>query len=252
MGNIRRLAADVGRRSVTRVVCAALSAALAIGATAQVAHATVLAPGGSVSASGADVNGFILADTGWVSFSENSTKGSFLEIAAYDNTNPYGKGDISFVYQFKVTGGDIVSLSGGDFGSFKTFAEAGCEIGDALLACAGSTLPTTVTRTSDGEVVNFDFSPAVITGSWTASLIIATNTTAFLPGSMTIQDDGVASTVGYAPCTPGSVITCVSGVPGKPITNIPEPSTWAMIALGFAGLGYVSLRRKTATAISIV
>jgi hypothetical protein len=28
---------------------------------------------------------------------------------------------------------------------------------------------------------------------------------------------------------------------------VPEPSTWAMMALGFAGLGYAAIRRKTLT-----
>jgi hypothetical protein len=227
----------------------ALSAALTIGATAQAAHATVLAPGGSVSASAADVNGFILADTGWVNFSTFDLKGSFLEIAALDNTNPYGAGDISFLYQFQVTSGDAVSLSGGDFGSFSTSVEAGCEVGDSLLACTGSKLPTNVTRTADGEVVNFEFSPAVTTGTWTASLIIATNATAFLPGSMTIQDDGAFAAAGYAPCTPGG--GCVPNVPGGSLSSVPEPSTWAMMVLGFVGLGFVAFRRSHKTMVAI-
>jgi hypothetical protein len=31
-----------------------------------------------------------------------------------------------------------------------------------------------------------------------------------------------------------------------PTTPVPEPSTWAMILVGFAGLGYAALRRKAA------
>jgi hypothetical protein len=30
------------------------------------------------------------------------------------------------------------------------------------------------------------------------------------------------------------------------VPNIPEPSTWAMMLVGFAGLGYAALRRKGA------
>ena len=34
-------------------------------------------------------------------------------------------------------------------------------------------------------------------------------------------------------------------------SSVPEPSTWAMMAIGFAGLGYASIRsRRTARAIA--
>jgi hypothetical protein len=29
------------------------------------------------------------------------------------------------------------------------------------------------------------------------------------------------------------------------LASVPEPSTWAMMALGFAGLGYAAFRRNT-------
>ena len=40
-------------------------------------------------------------------------------------------------------------------------------------------------------------------------------------------------------------------VPGA-ITTIPEPSTWAMMVLGFAGLGFGAFRRSRKDDISIV
>jgi hypothetical protein len=36
------------------------------------------------------------------------------------------------------------------------------------------------------------------------------------------------------------------------LTAVPEPSTWAMMLAGFAGLGYAGLRRRRRAAISIV
>ena len=31
---------------------------------------------------------------------------------------------------------------------------------------------------------------------------------------------------------------------GMVLTNVPEPSAWAMMLLGFAGLGYAAIRRN--------
>jgi hypothetical protein len=41
---------------------------------------------------------------------------------------------------------------------------------------------------------------------------------------------------------------CVSGCPVL-TTSIPEPSTWAMLLLGFAGIGFMAYRRKSTTAL---
>jgi PEP-CTERM motif len=40
------------------------------------------------------------------------------------------------------------------------------------------------------------------------------------------------------------------GITGGDVPTIPEPSTWAMMLLGFAGLGYAGFR-KARSAISI-
>jgi hypothetical protein len=34
--------------------------------------------------------------------------------------------------------------------------------------------------------------------------------------------------------------------PDGPVAAVPEPSTWAMLLLGFAGIGYAGLRRSRA------
>jgi hypothetical protein len=36
-------------------------------------------------------------------------------------------------------------------------------------------------------------------------------------------------------------------IDGTPVGTVPEPSTWAMIILGFAGIGFVSYRRRKLT-----
>jgi hypothetical protein len=38
---------------------------------------------------------------------------------------------------------------------------------------------------------------------------------------------------------------------GVSLTAAPEPSTWVMMLLGFAGLGYAGMRNRRRSAISI-
>ena len=38
--------------------------------------------------------------------------------------------------------------------------------------------------------------------------------------------------------------SCLIVVWGMVLTNVPEPSTWAMMRLGFAGQGYAAIRRN--------
>jgi hypothetical protein len=52
-----------------------------------------------------------------------------------------------------------------------------------------------------------------------------------------------------ATLTPGAVL--LNRGQGEVKLAIPEPSTWAMIALGFAGLGYAGYRRKRQTLRSL-
>jgi tetratricopeptide (TPR) repeat protein len=93
------------------------------------------------------------------------------------------------------------------------------------------------------------------------------------------HDDGLTFTIGTdtvvsAPGPTGAVSTTgtYTGAPGNlhfqlvygeccggpavlnvnlPLSSVPEPSTWAMMGLGFAGLGFVGFRRRRKTAVSI-
>ncbi len=57
---------------------------------------------------------------------------------------------------------------------------------------------------------------------------------------------GVLGTTGLGP--PTDTISAVSGFSlVGPINVVPEPSTWALLMLGFLGMGWVALRRATRT-----
>jgi hypothetical protein len=69
-------------------------------------------------------------------------------------------------------------------------------------------------------------------------------------GSETAILDATDTGVFYAdPQTAGLELVSASGhdyaSPGVGTPTVPEPSTWAMIVLGFAGLGYAARRRRT-------
>ncbi len=214
-----------------RYLALGASAALAIAAAAPAAHANVLSPGGSVLPDAPGVNGSLLAETGWQSFSFAGTTGSVLEIVVADSTNMFGAGDLSFIYQVQITGGDLGHVTGFDYKGWLTDVQSGCEMGDSLLACGG-TNASSVDRSADGSVVSFNFSPNLVAGDWSESLVIATNAKHYTVGTIGLIDGGGATETGYAP-------------------TVPEPSTWAMMALGFAGLGYAGFRRGRRPAISI-
>ena len=40
-------------------------------------------------------------------------------------------------------------------------------------------------------------------------------------------------------------VSALDGVVINPTGSVPEPSTWAMMILGFAGIGFVAYRRKS-------
>ena len=69
----------------------------------------------------------------------------------------------------------------------------------------------------------------------------------FVPGTYTvIAFGGETDTLTIAP-----IISNPSGPPNPPPLSVPEPSTWAMLLLGFVGLSYAGYRKvRTRTAFA--
>jgi len=214
--------------------------ALGVIATMPQAHATLLAPGGTAVPVAEPLNPLsatIVANTGVQNYSVSSGgdsmtgTGQAWVVTNYAN-NPFGAGDLTFVYQVSLTGGTasgspaiVERLSMSSFGSFLTdvgyFAQSGTQ-----------KIPPNATRSSNGSVVGFDYTTNVINiGDKTTLLIVNTNATLFTSGTLTVQDGLTANLNGYSP------------------TAVPEPAT---IAMAFAGLPVLGLfwarRRKARTA----
>ena len=69
--------------------------------------------------------------------------------------------------------------------------------------------------------------------------------------AMSLSFTDVSPSAAIVPGT-GTLRSFTSDVSGDFSSTVPEPSTWAMMLLGFAGLGYVGFRKARArSAISI-
>jgi hypothetical protein len=116
--------------------------------------------------------------------------------------------------------------------------------------------PSTVTDgTSTGLTINSFTLPYASTFSYDGSSILIVATYAFVDGWDNPPDSyGIAiyNPADASPYTSAFQQSTSSGgywdsstisLSAGPITTVPEPSTWAMMLLGFAGLGYAGYRR---------
>lgn len=213
------------RKGVDKVKKAVLTytvLGLALLVLAPSAKATLLVPGATVAPSAEVASGGILADTGLLPFVlGDGTSGTVAEIVIADSANPFGAGDITFIYQVQVTAGPgIEHLTGFDYAGFATDVQSG-GAGSGGSIIAGGVAPFDVNRAATGSVVSFNFiAPGVtpiLPGSWSEALIIATDATTYKPGTIGIIDGSAAGLLGYAPA-------------------VPEPATLSLMGMGLLSL----------------
>ena len=137
-----------------------------------------------------------------------------------DPTNVFGAGDLDFIF--------VVSNLPDGFNSVErvtTSSFAGFKTDVGYFAGFPGTPPTTVDRLT-AATIGFNFFGGIAPGADSASaqLAIETNATQFTSGFLSAFNTGSATITAFAP-------------------SVPEPSTWAMMLVGFAGLGYVGYRK---------
>ena len=164
--------------------------------------------------------------------------------AVYQNT----LGGLDFYFQIFRTGGtrEIDGFNAGDFDSFMTdvFTFASDTDGAGGIFSTPNngflndgTTPsgptTTFDRSSGGNVVRGNFGLNGLSGSENSTTyIIRTNATNFgLTGFATVNNSTSFNVLSY-----------------MPTAAVPEPATWAMMLVGFAGVG-VSMRRRRSVLI---
>jgi hypothetical protein len=106
-----------------------------------------------------------------------------------------------------------------------TAAQANLACGDNFVQCTGVSFLTTATPGQDVVTINFN----TLNSSQQEFYDFAA--TAFGTDSVNPQDGGAFG---------NNATLTTTGV----VAAVPEPSTWAMMILGFCGLGFMAYRRK--------
>ena len=169
-----------------------------------------------------------------------TTYTGFLRSAVYRNT----LGTLDFYYQVAIStiaaGDEVFNLTASNFTGFTVDALVdGTDFDGAgfftaannpnLQGPPGST--TTASRSGSGRVIRADFglNGLEAAGQTSATYIFRTNATNFnLGGTFTTQDGSVAQRPNFSPAA-----------------AVPEPAMWAMMLVGFGGIGFAMRRRKS-------
>jgi hypothetical protein len=206
-----------------------LAASLVIGAAGS-AHATVIFQDNFQSP---------LLASNW------STLGSSQILAA-----PGGGNALSF--SSPGSGGDLFSvpISGSGPGSYNISFQYFCQSAPCggfigLAPGSGATLTVPLTTTTDAWLASDD--PIAYTtpfhfvskGAWT-SVSFDFQVTSANQFSLKLEDFNGGPNGGV----PGDAL-----FRGLSVSAVPEPSTWAMMILGFAGIGFMAYRRKSKPAL---
>lgn len=107
----------------------------------------------------------------------------------------------------------------------------------------------------DAPIVLTYSTGALTSGSGTLSHLFTTSGFSYDPG-IYIGSFSYSFTPSYA-ATPGHRGFSLAPIAGGPtdfaaVTAVPEPATWAMMLLGFAGVGFLAYRRKSKPAFRLV
>jgi hypothetical protein len=206
----------------------AASAAFTV-AAAPAAHALVLDPGasGSPDLLSLGLGSTLVADTGSLSFSNSAFSGTIDEWVYQDTANPFGSGDLTWIIQVDNSASSSDAIARVTAGNFATFMT---DVGDD----GGANAPSLVDRDTPGHTIGFSWaSTGGLLASETSDLLfVDTNATRFTAGTLAVIDSRTSDLDGYEP------------------SAVPEPATWAMMLIGFAGLGVVGYRGSRKSAAS--
>ena len=207
---------------------------LLAGTFSGVASATVLLPATSnvaFQAFNTATQGTLLASK--VSSNEGLTFAGDTRLAVYQNT----LGTLDFYYQFARTGAGttasdaIETITGSSYLGYNVsafYSDADLDSTGVFTASDNDGALATAQRNRSGSVVGIDFDPnnPVAGNQISATYIFRTDATNFSAGTFGVIDGSTVSGMGYQPAA------------------VPEISTWAMMLVGFGGMGAVMRRRR--------
>jgi hypothetical protein len=211
-------------------------------ATAQIVPPVVLTPGGTVSSlpngdsSSMSLPGTLVTDqTQSFSFSDGLTGSVFERVLSYSDAPSTDHPGLYFDYEINLSSGSLTAFSISGYSTLDTYVKE-CGIANCGGMGAGGVLATSAIRSSDGAVITFDFSSPLTAGEYSANLQIFANVSNYQNSLASFTDSS------------GKTFS----IEGALSPGVPEPSTWAMMILGFAGLGFMAYRRKSKLALMAV
>jgi hypothetical protein len=211
--------------------------ATSLSANAQLVDPVALTPGGSVSplpnggSTGDVFTRTILYDQRQsFSFNNGLLAGTLRDrVIQYADAPSALHPGLYFDYEFGLTSGSVSSFIVSGFGSFGTSVKI-CGISTCGGSGADGVLATSGSRSSDGDELTFSFLSPVTAGEHSANLQIFSSASLFQdPLAFLINSEGNSFSL---------------DVVGPAVAAVPEPSTWAMMILGFAGVSFMAYRRS--------
>ena len=205
----------------------AASAAFAMVAAAPAAQAIVLDPGasGPPDLLSLGAGSTLVANTGSLPFSNIAFSGTIDEWVYQDTANHFGSGDLTWIIQVVNSPSSSDAIGQVTAGNFATFMT---DVGDN----GGANGPDLVDRDTPGHTIGFSWAETggLVAGDMSDLLLIDTNASRFTTGTLAVINSETSDLTGYEP------------------SPVPEPATWAMMLIGFAGLGVAGYRgsRKSA------
>lgn len=149
-----------------------------------------------------------------------------LQFSDTSSAHPYGSG-LYFDFEITLSSGDVAVLSVPGYSDFEVSVKQ-CGISNCGGSGANGVLATSASRTLDGNWISFAFGDDLSGTAHSANLQLLTNATKFVDPFATLED-GAGNLFSVPVLTPAAV---------------PESSTWAMLLIGFAGLGFAAFRRS--------
>jgi hypothetical protein len=135
-----------------------------------------------------------------------------------------------FDYEIQLTSGSLSAIAISGYSGFEASVKE-CGISNCGGSGANGVLAASASRSSDGDLITFDFGTPLTAGEHSANLQIFSSASLF-------QDP-----LAFFTDTNGNTFSIDAVAPA-----VPEPSTWAMMLLGFAGLGFAGYRASRRTA----
>lgn len=153
-----------------------------------------------------------------------------LRYSQQNEYHPYG--GLYFDYEITLTSGDVTAFSAYGYTPLEVAVKQ-CGIAGCGGSGANGESASSATRSANGDLVSFFFDGDLVGGTHSANLQFLTNSSSFIDPPATFENAA------------GEVFSLNIVGPAP----VPEPSTWAMLVVGFAGLSALARRasRKVAT-----